>query len=123
MNRNNRTHAGRLTGHLMAALAATLILGGCVIHEHAPPPYAPAHGYRYVDPYGVQLVFDSRIGVYSVVGHPGYYYYDNLYWRRPHGYWEHSSRVDGRWYHQSRAPRPLPPGVAKKYGPPPPHRY
>src|SRR5262245_650986 len=52
-------------------------------HHGGPPPWAPAHGYRhkqhraYQSHEGsVELVFDSGIGVYAVVGFPNYYWWD-----------------------------------------------
>ena len=71
---------------------------------HGPPPWAPAHGYRRKHerayqsrPDTVDLVFDSRIGVYVVVGIPNYYYWNGTYIRLNAGSWYRAPYLDGRW--------------------------
>ncbi len=80
-----------------------------------PPPHAPAHGYRHkhhVHGADVELVFDSGLGLYVVVGWPGHYWYDGYYYREVDGAWQLSVRLDTGW---SAAPaKRLPPGLAKK---------
>jgi hypothetical protein len=62
-----------------------------------PPPHAPAHGYRFRHQRtGVDLVFDSGLGVYVVVGYP-YYYHRERFFRYYDGVWQASLRVDGGW--------------------------
>src|SRR5262245_11687981 len=50
---------------------------------HGPPPWAPAHGHRRHHQRAYQhrdatvdMVFDSGLGVYVVVGLPNYYYWN-----------------------------------------------
>jgi hypothetical protein len=102
---------GRLAG-LFAALLMVLLspASGCVYHQHramappgyarghGPPPHAPAHGYRHKHHHdAADLVFDAGLGVYAVVGRPGYYWYIDHYLRWVSGEWRVSSRIDGVW--------------------------
>jgi hypothetical protein len=71
---------------------------------HGPPPWAPAHGYRRKHerayqsrPDTVDLVFDSGLGVYVVVGIPNYYYWDGVYLRIDSGRWYRAPYLDARW--------------------------
>jgi hypothetical protein len=71
---------------------------------HGPPPWAPAHGYRHKHqrayqsrPDTVDLVFDSGMGVYVVVGVPNVYYFDGVYLRVDAGQWYRASYLDTRW--------------------------
>ncbi len=81
-----------------------------------PPPHAPAHGYRQKhhrsDGGEVDLVFDSGLGVYVVVGVPGRYYWDGYYLRVDGDQWYASVSLDGDW--EKRGARKLPPGLQKK---------
>lgn len=80
----------------IATLLATLLaVAGCVHveeHEHhakrgGPPPHAPAHGYRHHKG-GVDLRYDTHLGVYVVIGHPDHFFYDGRYFRRVASHWE-----------------------------------
>ncbi len=77
-----------------------------------PPPHAPAHGYRHKHRDGVEMVYDSGIGVYVVVGHSELYYYRDRYYRLNSGSWEVSAHVDGKWAPASD--KKVPPGLRKK---------
>ena len=79
---------------------------------HGPPPHAPAHGHRRKQVCGVELVFDTGLGVYVVVGHPDHYYCDGYFYRLTEGVWAMSLRFDGGW--AVRAGKPLPPGLRAK---------
>ena len=68
------------------------------------PPWAPAHGYRHKHQHAYQhrestvdLVFDSGLGVYVVVGLPNYYYWDGGYLRIDSGRWYRAPYLDARW--------------------------
>jgi len=103
-------------------VASVVTMTGCAVYPvqqaqqdnrgYGPPPHAPAHGYRqhYNDQ---DLVYDSGLGVYLVVGYPDYYFLDNSYYRHSNDGWYYSQRADRDWqaYNQDR----LPPGLAKKY--------
>lgn len=90
---------------LLTVFLAPLLVSGCVHHHYnepgysrgGPPPHAPAHGYRHKH-YNHDLVFDSGLGVYVVLGRPDYYFWDNRYFRYYDGYWQHAADLDGRWY-------------------------
>lgn len=69
-----------------------------------PPPWAPAHGYRrkhqraYLHREStVDMVFDSGLGVYVVVGLPNYYFWDGFYLRLDSGRWVQATYLDSKW--------------------------
>jgi hypothetical protein len=107
----------------IAALA--FVATGCVheVHHHhhddgpkahrgGPPPWAPAHGYRHKHQ-GVELVFDTDLGVYIVVGHPGIYFRGDAYFCLRDGEWRRGPKWDGPWGYA--VVDDLPPGLRKKY--------
>jgi hypothetical protein len=65
--------------------------------KHAPPPHAPAHGYRHKHQNGTELVFDSGLGAYAVAGVSGVYFQSNLYLRLLEGRWEVSGNFKCPW--------------------------
>ncbi len=71
--------------------------GAAKAKGHGPPPHAPAHGYRAKTPQGVDVVFDTQVGVYVVVELPGNYWLDDRYYRKGASGWVVSARVDGPW--------------------------
>lgn len=79
-------------------------------HDHGyrngPPPHAPAHGYRHKH-HGHDLVYDSRLGVYIVVGIPEHYYFDGHYYRYNQDHWYISKDLDRGWksYREKDLPR------------------
>jgi hypothetical protein len=82
---------------------------------HGPPPHAPAHGYRrkHHDAHHhgeLELVFDSGLGVYVVVGFPLHYWLDGTYYRERSGSFEIAASIDGPW----RTSASVPPGLAGK---------
>jgi len=112
---------------LLATLAASATLACVAVHHHVPvpqtarvekrgpPPHAPAHGYRHkhkAHAGEVELVFDSGLGVYVVLGWPGHFYDQSHYYRQDGGVWQVSARLDGGWVAAST--KKLPPGLAKK---------
>ena len=85
---------------------------------YGPPPHAPAHGYRRKH-HGHDLVFDTDLGVYIVMGLPGLYFIDGLYYRVSSDGWHYSVRPDGDWHiHTKVLPGQLHkiPGGNKKRG-------
>ncbi len=121
----------------MTKLSAALVLGlcgavlaGCVVsphlrpverpatsharvHKAGPPPHAPAHGYRHKRRSGVELVFDSSVGVYVVVGHPNHYFHSGHYFRRVGGVWHISAALDRGW--TTVATKKVPKRLLKKH--------
>lgn len=99
-------------------LVIVLTLSGCLavsVHGkpnrgHGPPPHAPAHGYRHHHQ-GATLAFDSKLGVYVVVGYPGHYYSEGRFLRVRAGTWQVSASLGGPW--NSYSPASLPPGLRK----------
>ena len=83
-----------------------------VSKDNGPPAHAPAHGYRRKHIDGVELVFESSIGLYVVVGYPDHYYHDGYYYRLSGGLWEMSLKLDGGWKFASE--KSLPPGLKIK---------
>jgi hypothetical protein len=144
----------RLSILVPLALAAALPLPGCsfgggpavvvqpaprevVVEDRGgPPPHAPAHGYRrqmHVDngP-DLQLVFDSGLGAYVVVGIQDLYFLDGHYFRFADSGWQISIHHDsgwtvavqrdvpsGLWKSKAGNGKKVPPGLAKKGGGPP----
>ncbi len=93
------------------ALVACLGLGACNHYfggppAHAPaygrrrggpPPHAPAHGYRRKHRRsGVNLVFDSGLGVYRVP-RLGHYFHRGKFYRWRNGRWHISAGARGPW--------------------------
>jgi hypothetical protein len=61
-----------------------------------PPPHAPAHGYRYHHR-DCELVYDSGLELYVVVGRSDRYYQDGRFYRHRGHRWFTSERVNGPW--------------------------
>lgn len=94
-------------------LAAALPLPACHHHQGGapgpevvvnesggPPPHAPAHGYRrkHRDAQAnLELVFDSGLGVYVVVGLPGIYFHADHFYRHTDAGWQISLHHDSGW--------------------------
>jgi hypothetical protein len=84
--------------------------------RRGPPPHAPAHGYRHKHqtPDGtVNLIFDSGIGVYVVVGWPDHYWHRDHYLRYVEGNWMTSRSIDGGWASCSSGDVPI--GLVQKH--------
>jgi hypothetical protein len=79
---------------------------------NGPPPHAPAYGYRRKHVSGVELVYDSGLGVYVVVGLADHYYHDGYFYRLRGGVWEMSLKPNSGWAAVSMAS--LPPGLQAK---------
>jgi hypothetical protein len=122
----------RLAFAIVLATSLAFPLPGCVVldspHGHrdggGPPPHAPAHGYRR-NHQGHDLVFDSELGVYAVVGLSSVWFLDGSYFRIRGDRWEISAASDGPWrvaaasavpgrLYAKRHPHGSPPGRAKK---------
>jgi hypothetical protein len=67
-------------------------------HYHGgPPPHAPAHGYR-AKHHHRDMVYDSRLGAYVVLGYRDHYYHDGWYFRYFDGFWQISAELgDRKW--------------------------
>jgi hypothetical protein len=77
---------------------------------NGPPPHAPAHGYRHKHQHDdVEPVFDSKRGVYLVVGTPGCYFFDGVYYRRASQQWQLAFTIGGVW--KSVEDDKVPPGL------------
>ena len=112
---------------LCTTIAATAT-SGCVRHLHhrahgapapivvskpGPPPHAPAHGYRHKHHHhGVELVFDSHLGVYAVIGWDDVFFHRDHFYRIVDGGWQISMRLNDGWAHAH--PGKLPKGLGKK---------
>ena len=68
-----------------------------ITDRSGPPAHAPAHGYRRKHVQGVEVVFDSGLGVYVVVGLTDHYYHDGYFFRLRSGIWESCPQPDGHW--------------------------
>ena len=70
-----------------------------ITNKSGPPAHAPAHGYRrkHMQMHGVELEFDSGLGLYVVIGHTDHYYHDGYFFRFRGGIWERCPKPDGHW--------------------------
>jgi hypothetical protein len=102
----------RTTLSILGAVVVIGVTSGCVQHVHeapsgppkvvvkqgGPPPHAPAHGYRRKHAQdGVDMVFDSDLGVYIVVDTPDCWWSDSRYYRWRDGGWTIGAHVSGPW--------------------------
>lgn len=72
--------------------------GVIVKHKgHGPPPHVPAHGYRHKHQHGVELEYDSGLGLYIVVEMRGVYFHNGLYIRLSDGHWTVAAHFNGPW--------------------------
>jgi hypothetical protein len=91
--------------HISGLAGVALILSGCVSTEitigyprkKGPPPHAPAHGYRRKNEHGLEIIFDSKLGVYIMMDYPMHYYWDNRYYRKQKDKWETSIDINKKW--------------------------
>jgi hypothetical protein len=105
---------------MISVIASTvLLMSGCAVNPHArhqktygPPAHAPAHGYRHKQ-HGHDLVYDSGLGVYLVLGMPNFYFFNNHYYKYNNDRWYYSTEPNSNWrdYREDK----LPPGLANKY--------
>jgi hypothetical protein len=77
--------------------------------EPSPPPWAPERG-RPRRSSDIELVFDSKTGLYLVLHNPGHYYDGKRYYRRLGERWQVSAHLDGPWTFVARDA--LPRGLA-----------
>ena len=82
---------------MTASCSRHSVYSGPVITKSGPPAHAPAHGYRRKHVHGMELVFDSGLGVYVVVGLSDHYYHDGYFFRLSGGIWEKCPKPNGRW--------------------------
>jgi hypothetical protein len=82
---------------MMASCSRHSAYHGPTITKSGPPAHAPAHGYRRKHVHGMELVFDSGLGVYVVVGLSDHYYHDGYFFRIRSGIWEMCPKPDGHW--------------------------
>ncbi len=66
-------------------------------HKQAPPPWAPAHGYRRKHAAGIDLIFDRNLGVYLISGYPRHYFYNGHFYRYRDDFWQSSPYWAGPW--------------------------
>jgi len=99
-------------------LVMALTLSGCLVFSvdgkpkrgHGPPPHAPAHGYRHHHQ-EASLAFDSKLGVYVVLGHPDHFYSGGRFLRVHASSWQVSTSLGGPWNFYSHSS--LPQGLRK----------
>jgi len=82
---------------MTASCSRHSVYQGPVITKSGPPAHAPAHGYRRKHVHGMELVFDSDLGVYVVVGLSDHYYHDGFFFRLRGDIWEKCPEPDGHW--------------------------
>jgi hypothetical protein len=67
-----------------------------VYYRTGPPPYAPAHGYRH-HYHNHDMIYDSGIRAYIIVGMPDYYYDNGFYFRYSNIGWQFSGSLNDGW--------------------------
>lgn len=113
MNRRKFIHAIGLASvsFLLFSCTSTGIMVGQPGGK-GPPPHAPAHGYRRKNRQGLQMTFDSNLGVYIMVDYPMHYYWDGRYYRKSKKKWESSQNINKQW--KSIKKQQLPRGLQNK---------
>jgi len=85
----------------------TFVLMGCVqsagvrygdapSYRSAPPPHAPAHGYRHKHKKH-DMSYDSGLSAYVVLGMTDHYYDSGVYYRYRDSGWQVSGSIGGHW--------------------------
>jgi hypothetical protein len=82
------------------------------VTKSGPPAHAPAYGYRRKHVAGMELVYDSSLGLYVVVGLSDHYYHEGYFFRLHGSLWEMSQKPDIGWKVVSESS--LPPGLRGK---------
>lgn len=77
-----------------------------------PPPHAPAHGYRHKNRDGLEMRFDTGLGVYVVLRHPLHFFWNGIYYRKRGNLWETSRKMNKKW--KSIKKQKLPKGLKNK---------
>ena len=113
MNRRTFIHLFTLAGAALL-LSACVSTGATVGHTGAkgPPPHAPAHGYRRKNRHGIEMTFDSHLGVYALLNYPMHFYLDGNYYRKSKNKWESSKDIHRKW--KSIKKQELPKGLQNK---------
>lgn len=93
----------------LTTLAAAVLATAAATALAVPPPWAPAHGYRYHNLDGLEIIYDRERDLWTVLTVAGLYYLQGRYWRYEHDHWEASDRHDGGWRkpREGAIPRPL----------------
>jgi hypothetical protein len=101
---------------LSLLLIISLVASAFVFTESKadPPPWAPAHGYRYKHADGVELIFDSGLGLYIVANFPNIYFSRDHFYRWNDDKWQRSASFNGPW--EIIGSEQLPPGLQKDKG-------
>lgn len=86
-----------LFGCAKKACVSTSPAPSVALERQGPPPHAPAHGYRHKHPDGIELMYQSHIGVYVVVGRADVYFYQGHFYRLRKNKCEMSLHIDGPW--------------------------
>jgi len=85
-----------LSTFLIACVETSTIKKSSPRYSHSPPPHAPAHGYRHKHK-KQNLIFDTGVGVYVVVGLLDHYFHNDRYYRYRKGIWETTKTLEGLW--------------------------
>ncbi|MCF7825676.1 MAG: hypothetical protein K9N29_03415 [Candidatus Marinimicrobia bacterium] len=107
-----------ISGFSFAGLA--ILISGCISPgimvirsgKKGPPSHAPAHGYRKKNRHGMEMTFDSNLGIYIMMSYPSYYYWDGTYYRINNNQWESSKDVKKHWKKINK--QKLPKGLKNK---------
>jgi hypothetical protein len=98
---------------ITASCSTNSVYSKPTVSKGGPPAHAPAYGYRRKQVDGMELVFDSSLGLYVVVGLSDHYYNDGYFYRLRGGLWEMSKKPDIGWKVVSGSSLPM--GLQVKY--------
>ena len=84
-------------------------------------PSAPAHGSRHPDRGSPDMIYDSRLGLYVVLGYPDHFHDGKRYYRRLDGRWQRSTQLQEGWaeVRLGEVPRALLAGPSRDRSPAP----
>ena len=60
-------------------------------------PSAPAHADRHTERGRPDMIYDSRLGLYVVLGYPDHFHDGERYYRRLDGRWQRSAQLHEGW--------------------------
>jgi hypothetical protein len=99
---------------LSIAISFTISTSFSIDSKADPPPWAPAHGYRYKHQDGVYLIFDSGLGLYVVADFPNIYFSNDYFYKWNNDKWQRSTSFNGPW--DIINSKQLPPRLQKNKG-------
>jgi hypothetical protein len=102
----------RTKNYLVIALLVSVVVAISACSMMIPPNRMASPAGRQ-ERGGMQLVYESNMGVYVVSGYTEHYYYHGRYYRWNNDSWQASSNINRGW---AKAPeKTVPPGLRKTH--------